>query len=149
MDASANVLTNAYKSESEQLFRDVCGREHHAMCNGFMLRWSKHHAQIIELFEREPNTTNTEKWSVASKEFLALRNRLVSALAQGLQNEINGQQWMNKMRLFIAAHDEVFIRFLSTQQEVLKKELNDAQNMRTAIGAYARSARQMGDSKLW
>ncbi len=149
MSTSPSILTNAYRSESEQLFRDICGREHHTFCEGFLARWTKAHISIIETFERDPNTPNTETWGKAGNDFMALRSRLVSALAQGLRNDPSSEVWTSKMRSFLAAHDRVFIRFLTAQQEILKKELNDAQSMRTAIGAYAMSARQMGDSKLW
>jgi hypothetical protein len=143
------ALKTAYLDECASLVAHCFSHETSLFFSGFLERWHNHHARVIATFEQESSPQNTEKWAGLPQQFLTQRARMFSALAQGLSKEHQANFLRDQMKNYLREHDIIFIRILNAQHEMLKKELNDAQNVRTAIGAYARSARQMGDANLW
>ena len=149
---SENVLqhTNVYNTECTALRDFFSAQGRNALCEGFLVRWQSAHAAVLKQFEHSPQKNEeAQEWEQLGRELMQLRARMVSAIAQGLKNESNRADLLPRLKAFLKTHDALFIRIMESQREMLRKEFTDAKIMRQAIGAYAHSARQMGDPKLW
>jgi hypothetical protein len=116
---------------------------------GFWNRWTRMHALAIKSFENETSPTNSIDFETIGSELMKLRLRTVSGLVQGLKTISNNSELNNSIRALMSAHDLIFLHCLETHRESLKSDLSVAKTAHRALGAYAQSARQIGDTRLW
>lgn len=150
MKQCTETFAETYAICCAHLQDEFAAQGRHDLCEGFMARWQKAHAHLICNFETNSQGAHLEeKWELLSTNLLQLRNRMSSALAQGLRIDPERAHLSARMQQYLLEHDKCFNRIIQNQYENLQRELNEIRCARHAIGAYARSARQMGDSSLW
>jgi hypothetical protein len=111
---------------------------------GFWNRWFGEHRRLIEAFVA--GRLEEEEWAAFAKSLLSRRERLISALAQGLRrNPSMGPEGRSVLREMLREHDEVFAVILAGIQDDLRNELVKTNTARKAIGAYAKAASILGE----
>jgi hypothetical protein len=149
MTTDLNAVTTSYKTQCDALLLTFELIASITLVQGFWSRWTRMHLGVLKSFAKENPQNKDTGWDKLNEDLMKSRLRLSSALYQGLKNNSHQDQIGSELRALLAAHDHSFLQTLEGHREKLKRELAEAKTVHRALGAYAQSARQLGDSKLW
>jgi hypothetical protein len=149
MTRNLDAVTTSYKTHCEALLQTFELIASIALVQGFWSRWTRMHLTVLNSFAKEHSQSDNTGWEKLNDELMKARLRLSSALYQGLKNDSCHEKIASDLRALLAAHDHSFLQALEGHRETLKRELAEAKTVHRALGAYAQSARQIGDVTLW
>lgn len=109
---------------------------------GFWERWCKEHLRITRVIASgnfSPRDSDGPEQVLSG--FLKQRQRMVSALAQGLKtNNSESSIVRDDVKNLLRIHDEQFTKMLNGQLETLKEKMNQAFALKKTVKAYAKTA---------
>ncbi|NBX17661.1 MAG: hypothetical protein EBR09_09870 [Proteobacteria bacterium] len=106
---------------------------------GFWNRWCKEHlATARKLSGREfKSSDDGSSWT----ELLTRRQRMISALSQGLKTAgFQSAEFRESLMKFLAEHDTGFKRLLQKELESVREQMTFAFSVKKTMNAYAQTA---------
>lgn len=146
---TSSPIATSYETQCDALLGEFPIFANVAIVNGFWNRWKRMHVLAIKSFESDVSQGNSTNFEDVGPELMKLRLRTTSGLVQGIKTMPQQGELLNSLRSLLSAHDLVFLHCLETHKNTLKTDLFVAKTAHRALGAYAQSARQIGDARLW
>lgn len=115
--------------------------------SGFWERWCLGHQQVLHaLSGRELTAVTSEKSDDWWTEFLRQRQRMVSALSQGLKlSAADAHELREELKNLLREHDLRFINLLQKELEQVKEQMSHAFTVKKTMTAYAQTAQYRGE----
>ncbi|MEN9825665.1 MAG: hypothetical protein RI953_1410 [Pseudomonadota bacterium] len=114
---------------------------------GFWERWCNEHVRVVREFaNREFDSRSSTDLDSLGPDFLTRRQRMVSALIQGLKS--TGQDSLdlrNGIRDLIRDHDLGFVALLQKELEHVKDQMARAYTVKKTVSAYAQTVQYRGE----
>jgi hypothetical protein len=109
---------------------------------GFWERWCKEHRIMAHtLSARDVISQVAQGSEPVWKDFLQRRQRMVSALGQGLkQSDTHSTPLREELAAFLREHDLGFMALLQKELERVKEQMTHAFTVRKTVNAYAQTA---------
>jgi hypothetical protein len=113
---------------------------------GFWSLWSKEHRQIAHAIgAREVTHWQSKESDPRWTEFMKLRQRMVSALGQGLKASGSSEELRQTLQQLLAEHDKGFVDLLQKELERVKEQMTAAFAVKRTVSAYAQTAQFRGE----
>lgn len=114
--------------------------------SGFWERWTKEHQMVAKAVSSQNlGVWQTKDSSSHWASLLKLRQRLVSALGQGLKANDGRKELRISLSQLIANHDKGFVDLLQSELEQVKQQMTHAFAIKKTVAAYAQTAQFRGE----
>ncbi|MEN9530221.1 MAG: hypothetical protein RI932_2094 [Pseudomonadota bacterium] len=120
-----------------------------ALCpavQGFWALWCKEHRMIAHsMGSREAGQEQSKDTDARWTAFMKLRQRMVSALGQGLKTTGQSEALRQSVQRLLAEHDKGFVDLLQKELERVKEQMTAAFAVKKTVSAYAQTAQFRGE----
>ncbi|MBM3382502.1 MAG: hypothetical protein FJY29_08700 [Betaproteobacteria bacterium] len=120
-----------------------------ALCpaiQGFWTLWCKEHRNVAQgMGSRELSQSRSQEADPRWAEFMKRRQRMVSALGQGLKSSGTSEELRQSVQQLLAEHDRCFVDLLQKELERVKVQMTAAFAVKRTVSAYAQTAQFRGE----